>query len=102
MYLVQILLPLYDNDGIPLAREEIDSVRRALTKRFGGVTAYSRTPAQGTWRDEDGKVHHDDVVVVEVMTAEIERAWWAEYRKSLCARFRQTEIVVRAMPIESL
>ncbi len=102
MHLVQILLPLYDNDGIPVPREEIDAVRRALTKRFGGATAYSRVPAQGTWRDEDGDVHHDDVVVVEVMIEDLDRTWWAKYRKSLCVRFRQTEIVVRASPIETL
>ena len=99
---MQILLPLYDNDGIPVPREEIDSVRRTLTTRFGGVTAYSRAPAQGTWRDDDGDVHHDDVVVVEVMVAALERTWWSTYRESLCVQFRQTEIVVRATPIESL
>jgi hypothetical protein len=102
MHLVQILLPLYDNDDLPLPREEFDAVRRELTRRYGGATAYSRAPAQGTWRADDGEVRHDDVVVVEVMAEALERAWWAEYRRSLCVRFRQTEVVVRAMRIESL
>jgi hypothetical protein len=47
-------------------------------------------------------VHHDDVIVVEVMTESLDRAWWSGYRKELAARFRQEELVIRATPMETL
>ena len=102
MYLVQILLPVYDNDNQRLPREEFHAVRRELTERFGGATAYSRAPAQGSWKDEDGRVRNDDVFVVEVMVGSLDRAWWQSYRLQLCTRFRQMEIVVRASEFEPL
>ena len=50
MHLVQILLPLADNQGRPLARKHFTAIQRELTKRFSGLTAYSRSPAEGHWR----------------------------------------------------
>jgi hypothetical protein len=95
MYLIQILLPLYDNEGQEQAGELFGEVRRQLTERFGGLTAYSRTPAQGLWKDE-GKTHRDDIVVFEVMADELDRDWWGAYRRKLEEGFRQEEIVIRA------
>ena len=100
--LVQIILPLYGPDGEPFGRAAFAAVRRELTDRFGGTTAYTRAPAQGTWEDPDGLVHHDDVIVVEVMTAQLDRAWWRTYARELARRFEQDAIVVRALPYESL
>ncbi|HEX6911365.1 MAG TPA: hypothetical protein VF142_13255 [Longimicrobium sp.] len=102
MHLVQLLLPLRDNEGRPFPREMLDEVRHALTERFGGVTAHLRAPAAGAWKDDEGGVARDDVVIVEVMAEALDRAWWADYRRALEARFRQDEIVVRATPIERL
>ncbi|TMJ04075.1 MAG: hypothetical protein E6G97_07735 [Alphaproteobacteria bacterium] len=95
MQLIQILLPLYDNSGEPLPAELFSEVRQQLADRFGGLTTYSRAPAQGLWKD-DGETHHDDIVVFEVMAARLDAAWWGEYRRNLEARFRQREIVIRA------
>lgn len=102
MHLVQLLLPLRDNDGAPFPREMLDGVRHHLTERFGGVTAYLRAPAAGAWKDDEGDVARDDVVSMEVMAEELDRDWWATYRRELEARFRQDEIVIRATPIERL
>lgn len=51
MHLVQILLPLFDNEGDALPAEHFDTVSRDLTERFGGVTAYTRSPDEGRWKD---------------------------------------------------
>ena len=102
MHLVQILLPLRDNDGHPFPREMLDAVRHDLTERFGGVTAHLRAPAAGAWKDDDGDVARDDVVIVEVMAEDLDRAWWAGCRRELESRFRQDEIVIRATQIERL
>ena len=101
MYLIQILLPLYDNEGEAFDRKVQDSVRDELTKKFGGVTAFRSSPAEGTWR-EGGQVSHDAIIIFEVMADELEREWWATYRAGLESRLRQEKLIVRATSIEQL
>ena len=101
MHLIQILLPLYDNTGNTFGEELYGKVRRELTERFGGLTAFTRAPAQGLWKDA-GKTRRDDIVVFEVMVEDVDADWWRGYRKSLEAVFRQDEIVIRAQPVTLL
>ena len=101
MHLVQLLLPLYAQDGGRLDAALFGAVRQELVDRFGGLTAYSRAPANGLW-ENDGSVERDDIVVYEVMSERLDRAWWARYRQELAARLRQKELVVRAQVIEVL
>ena len=102
MYLVQILLPLYDANGTVFPRLHYEDVVRELTARFGGVTAYTRAPATGLWEEETGRTVRDDVVVYEVMADTLDRAWWADCRVRLEARFAQDEIVLRSLAMERL
>ncbi|AFZ66299.1 hypothetical protein [Deinococcus peraridilitoris] len=103
MYLVQLLLPLYDNENRPFPGAHYRTLREELTARFGGLTAYSRAPALGLWQDEEqGQVVRDDVVVYEVMTGELDRDWWRDYRKTLKTRFRQDDLLMRAQQVEVL
>ena len=101
MNLVQLLLPLMDHDGKPFPRSFYRQIRETLTERFGGLTAYTRAPAEGLW-DQGDEVALDDIVVYEVMVADLDRAWWAEYRASLEKQFDQEELVIRAQAIERL
>src|SRR4051812_36168879 len=102
MQLIQILLPLYDNRGQPIPGTLFVQVRDELTARFGGVTAYNRAPASGTWREGDGHQTRDDIVIYEVMTENPDRVWWRDYRITLEQRFEQDTIVMRALPIDML
>ena len=95
MYIVQLLLPIYDNAGAPLPKELYGQVRRELTEAFGGLTAFSRAPAEGLWKDE-GETKRDDIVVFEVMAEHLNEAWWGAYRGDLERRFRQDVVVIRA------
>ena len=101
MYLVEILLPVYDNQRRPFGREPFDRVRDELVERFGGVTAFRRSPAEGVWQ-EGGENNYDEVVIYQVMTEILDRDWWGEYRRELEQHFRQDQIVVRATSIELL
>lgn len=101
MYLIQFLLPLRDNERRPFPRADFDRVRAELIERFGGVTAFLQSPATGAWKDE-GETTHDEVVLYEVMTQGLDRAWWKGYRAELERRFRQEAIVVRALGAEHL
>lgn len=102
MHLIQLFLPLYDNDGQPFAKTLFDGVRTELTDRFGGVTAFVRSPAVGAWEDDRGEMQRDDVVLFEVMADHVDHGWWAAYRVRLEARFRQDEVLVRAVRAECL
>ncbi len=102
MHLVQLLLPLRDNSGQAFDKSVFDRIRAELTDRFGGMTAYLRSPAEGHWRDPTGAVALDDVVIVEIMCAKLDRAWWAQYRERLAREFGQQELVARALAAEVL
>lgn len=98
MHLVQVLLPLCDNDGDPFGTDHLAAVRLQLTEKFGGVTAYVRAPAKGLWQDDDGKVAREDVVVYEVMVDELDTGWWGAYCERLRRELEQEELVIRAIP----
>lgn len=101
MYLVQIILPCYENSGKAVDAALFRQVRQTLLDRFGGVTAYTRAPAQGLWQD-GSRVERDEVLLYEVMVANLDRAWWAAYREELEGKFHQQELVIRAHRIERL
>jgi hypothetical protein len=101
MHLIEILLPVTDNNGQHFEAAMYAQVREELTKHFGGVTAFTRAPAQGS-NAAGGTVVHDDIVVMEVMAANLDPEWWAAYRKQLERDFVQDEIVIRASAITRL
>ena len=97
MYLVQILLPVYDNEGQAFDALEYVRLRQELADAFGGVTAYTRAPARGVWKDDAGATARDDIVIFEVMTEHLDREWWTSFRREMESRFRQESVVVRAL-----
>jgi len=101
MHLTQLLLPLQDNAGRAYEDNLFKSINKILIERFGGVTAFSRVPAKGIWLHADRK-KQDDVIVVEVMSENLDRDWWRSFRERLEAEMDQTEIVVRTHPIDRL
>ena len=101
MYLVQALLPLRDNEGCDFPRETFDHVVQQLTDQFGGATAYTRSPAEGAWAQDD-REQREDVIVVEVMVEKLDRSWWAEFRRQLEGNFGQEQILARALRVELL
>lgn len=102
MHLVQMLLPMYGSHGAAIPASSFIDVRNELTQRFGGVTAYTRAPAVGLWKPDDGSVERDEVVMVEVVVEALDRAWWNRYRHELEHRFHQKEILIRAIDIKTL
>jgi hypothetical protein len=101
MHLVQILLPLFDNNGEALGEDLFTVVRSELSERFGGLTAFTSAPAQGLWKSQ-GQTQHDEIVVFEVMAPHIDTNWWRGYRKDLERRFRQDTIIIRQHPVTLL
>jgi hypothetical protein len=101
-HLVQILLPLHTREGADVPAEMFARVRAELTERFGGVTAYSRSPATGLWKGPDDDIERDQVIMVEVVVDVFARDWWARYREQLEKWFGQEEVHARALAIEQI
>ena len=102
MHLIQLFLPLRDNARAAFPPAMFARVRGELAESFGGVTAYTRAPATGLWEDGEDEVQRDDLVLFEVMVESLDRAWWKRYAADLSGRFRQDDILVRALPCEWL
>jgi hypothetical protein len=98
MHLIQILLPRADNAGQTFAREDFDRVKEELASRFTGVTAYLQAPAEGLWR-QGAESDSNKIVILEVMTEEVDLADWYRRRSELERRFRQDRVIIRYMPM---
>ena len=98
--LVEVLLPLYDPAGTAFPPALFRTVRAELVERFGGLTAFTRAPAEGLWKEaDDDAPAREDVVVYEVVAPALDEGWWAEYRRGLERRFRQERVLVRATAV---
>jgi|SRR6185312_3744302 hypothetical protein len=102
MHLVQILLPIYDNEGRAFPHEIYGAIRDELVARFSGFTGFTSAPAEGLWTRDDQETKRDEIVVFEVMVADIDSEWWAGYRRSLEKRLRQESVVIRSHAIRLL
>jgi hypothetical protein len=100
VHLVQVLLPLPADAADGAAA--LHDVTRELTEAFGGVTAYTRSPAKGRWLAPGGREERDDVVVLEIMVSSPSPEWWRAFRTRWEARLGQDVLVVRCWEIEAL
>ena len=97
-----MLLPANGPTGGPAATDLFTVTRQELIDQFGGLTAYTRSPARGLWTTNEGDVARDEIVILEVIVEELDRDWWDAYRQRLEGRFRQESIVVRSTKIRLL
>jgi hypothetical protein len=102
MHLIQLLLPLHDNNKREFPAEYFKTVRQDLTDHFGGVTAFLRSPAVGLWKENDDEISRDEVVMFEVLSPELDTQWWSRYRTALQRKFHQEEVLVWASAIKRL
>ena len=98
MHLIQILLPRKSGD--PASDGRFAATRAELVEKFEGITAYLRAPAQGAWVAPDGRLEHDEIVMVEVLAGSFDRGWWGAYARTLAERFGEQEIHIRALSAE--
>lgn len=70
MILYQVQIPIVDNQG---KAYDHTTFKGELVRRFGGYTCFW---AQGSWRDDSGKVYNDPQIVYQIATDDRE-AWIA-------------------------
>ena len=101
MYVVELFLPVARGNGDPVEISEIEDLIARMADRFGGATAFIRSPAEGLWKDAD-EVERDRIVIIEVMVTELDIHWWGECRSRLEEQFQQEKILLRATRSQSL
>jgi hypothetical protein len=101
-HLIQLLLPTRMRAGMEVTSEQFARVRVELTEKFGGDTAYTRSPATGLWKRDDDAIERDQVIMVEVVVEAFDRDWWTNYREQLERRFGQEEVHARVLPMEQI
>ena len=102
MQLVQVFVPVIWKEDPSRFATEVGEVVQELTERYGGATSFLRGAAQGLWKNEDGEVEADNVVVVEVQVSEVSIPWWSAFQTRLQRRFGQDEILVRYHDVHAL
>lgn len=102
MFVVELFLPLETSSGKPVPAETFERIKAELTDRFGGVTAFLRSPADGAWKPSEGTVVHDQVTIFEVMVNDVDTAWWHRYRKALEVELEQERILARLYQVTVL
>ena len=102
MHLIHLLLPLHDNHNRHFEPRQFQTVRTELTEKFGGITAFVRSPAVGLWKEDDESISRDEVIMFEIVSDQLNENWWREYRAKLEAMFRQDEILIWAAEVTKL
>ncbi len=101
MHLINLYLPLRDNQGRKFPASMFDAIEQELSQRFGGVTAHKAAPASGLWK-QAGHTHEDDIVILDVLVEDPDRAWWTAYREKLEKDFRQEAILILMQKVERI
>lgn len=103
MKLAEIFIPINDNNGNPFPSLHYKTIEKDLVDQFGGVTAFSRAPAKGQWKEDDNQpASKDDIIIFEVMMNDPDKGWWKNYQSYLKEVFQQDEILIRFSDVEIL
>ncbi len=87
-----LFIPLFYNDGTPIASTKFQDLQRRLLERFEGLT-YFPQPNQGFWKFGD-VMYRDEIVVYRVISQDpaAARTFLVELKQLLKREFRQEEI----------
>jgi hypothetical protein len=102
MHLIHLLLPLHDNNQRAFEPKQFQAVRNELTEKFGGITAFVRSPAVGLWKEDRDNINRDEVIMFEIVSDDLNENWWRDYREKLEADFRQEEVLIWAAEVSRL
>lgn len=92
MYLVRLYIPL-------LAAEQFSDIKEELVARFGGLTAFTRAPAEGLWKPDQSAAQRDNIVVIEVMSDSFDEIWWRSYRARLERQLKQDKLLATVQDV---
>jgi len=100
--LIQLLLPLQDENGEVFPAARYAKVHKQLIEKFGGLTLYQRNPAEGYWKNGSSKTIKEPMLVHEVLSGAIEEDFWKQLKSSLMKEFRQQDIQITCSRISKI
>lgn len=83
---IEVFLPLKTRSGAAIGENILEGIVGGLADRFGGVAAFTRSPAEGLWKDGNS-IQKDQIIIIEVMLETVDDLWWRDYRSWLEAQF---------------
>jgi inorganic pyrophosphatase len=92
--LFQLLVPQYRKNGKKFPDQYYTALNKELIGKFGGLTVYSRGPAEGFWKKNEAKTIQEAMLVYEVMADEVDKDFWHKIKGSLAKKFDQEELVL--------
>lgn len=101
MKLIQIFLPIADNQGKRFSKDLFDQIKNQLAKKYKGVTAYAQSPAEDLW-EQDDTLQSDQIIIYEVMAPDLDKHWWVSFKTNLEKVFKQDEILIRSLDTQML
>jgi hypothetical protein len=102
MNLIQIFLPIYNEQGEKFPSELYKDLIKKFSKIFGGATLYKRAPADGFWEEDTETIVKDELAIFEVMVKGVDEQYWSDQKQQLELAFKQKEILIRSIPIKLL
>jgi hypothetical protein len=101
MHLIRLLLPLHDNNKQEFPTAYFLKVREETNRslrRSDRLRSFSR----GRVVERCYKVSRDEMVMFEVMSNQLDKEWWSNYRTQLEKEFRQEELLIWASDVTKL
>jgi hypothetical protein len=102
MNLLQLFIPLTDNQGHQFDQSIFLDLRQQLTDRFGGVTIYSRGPVTGLWKEAENQIIADQMIIYEVLTEQIDLPYWKQFKLHLEDLLQQEQILIRYFAVSTI
>lgn len=101
--LVQLFIPLYDQQGKPFPEKFYTAIHTELSEKFGGLTVYTRSSATGIWKENKQKTVHDKLMVYEVLIEDLaDRSYWIKLKSKLENQFSQEELLLLISTVQKI
>ncbi|RZJ19793.1 MAG: inorganic diphosphatase [Acinetobacter sp.] len=90
---LELMAPETDEEGNKFPEKYFRDLEKELTKQFGGLTVYQRTPVQGMWQDQSASTEQS-MFIYELLLPKIDIAYWQNLKEKLEKNFAQKEILI--------
>ncbi|MHA4896281.1 inorganic diphosphatase [Pedobacter sp. PWIIR3] len=100
--LIQLQVPVYDVEGKRFPKRHFTQLHQQLTDKFGGLTVYSRSIANGFGNQDEGPTVKEKILVYEVMAENVELDFWKKLKASLMKKFEQDDLMMSSVKVSRI
>lgn len=100
--MIRLFLPIYDKDGMKFPDHYYTTLHKKLSKKFGGLTVYTRSIAKGFWKAKAKVTIKENVLIHEVMAANVDKLFWQKIKSSMMKKFAQRDLLITSSKISRI